>query len=351
MLRRLSKVIKTFGHRLVDDHTGAYAATSAYFLMMSFVPFIMILLAISRRANMNTTAIMNGMISYIPSGLKGYVTTIINEVYTKSYSFVPVSILILVWSAAKFFHAITNGLNVINKTKETRGWFFLRFRSMLVVIILLISVVIFMALKFVGENVQAQVETNQIASEFITFSLSFRSIVGYIVLFTAFLFVYKVLPNCQLTFRSQLPGALIVTTIWVFFSYLISLYYENNRNFNTIYGSLTGVILAMIWLYFCMFFVLLGAELNRIILEDPEENVIVSTFEDVRESNEKKRLMREVAASDLRSTRFVYEDYQPRDIEIDWADEAPRKRKERESSRRTVRKRNRAAIEQGGTHE
>ena len=104
----------------------------------------------------------------------------------------------------------------------------------------------------------------------------------------------------------------------------MSLYYEHNRNFSNIYGSLTGVVLAMIWLYFCMWFVLLGAELNRVLYEDPDQNFMVEAVDVMRDANVKKR--REIENNldehsiwrPLRDDDVETEDRQPEDIDIPW---------------------------------
>ena len=333
--------IKLFSKRMTEDHMGAYSATCAYFLMISFVPFIMIFLAIARKTSTDMTNVMNAMISIVPSGLKDYVSTIINEVYMKSYSILPFSLLILIWSAAKAFHAMTNGLNVISKVKETRGWFYLRFRSMMYVVVFLVLVVAAMYMQMSGKKINIMIASKfPVVASFLSFIYRFRSILTFIAFMLIFLFVYKFLPNCRYTFRSQLPGALIVTTVWMFFSYLLSIYYLNSKSFLTIYGSLTGIILAMIWLYFCMYFVLVGAEINRVIFEDPENNVIVNTVEGFKEASAKKReklqakIDAETKEAEEKADRAnEIPSAQPEDIEINWENEKPGRTDDAEISR------------------
>ena len=42
MFKKIIGGVKAFGSRMMEDHMGAYSATCAYFLMLSFIPFIMI---------------------------------------------------------------------------------------------------------------------------------------------------------------------------------------------------------------------------------------------------------------------------------------------------------------------
>lgn len=289
MIKDVLKVFKSFAARCADDHMGAYAATCAYFLIISFIPFFMIFVAVCRRANADLSSLTDAMLSVVPSGLKDYVGTIVEEVDRKTYAYVPISLLILVWSAAKVFHALTNGLNVISKVRETRGWFFLRFRSMVYVVIFMLLVVGAVLLAVFGQRIQIVIEARYpVINEIVRFIHSFRILFGYFGLILVFLFIYKFLPNCRYTFRSQLPGALIVSTVWMFFSYLLSLYYSHNANFTAIYGTLTGLILAMMWVYFCSYFILFGAELNRVLYEDPDGNVFVRSVDVVKDARSRK---------------------------------------------------------------
>ena len=310
-----------------DDHLGAYAATCAYFLMISFVPLFMVLLFLGRSFGTDTTLFTEGLVDLVPMGLKDYVLTITREVTSRIHVYVPLSVIILIWSAAKFFHAVTNGLNVISRVKETRGWFFLRFRSMAYVIVFMILAVMSLLLSIFGQSMMLSIsKAIPAVGEVITFLYSFRSLFGYVGLILVFLFIYKFLPNCRYTVMSQIPGALIVSTVWMFFSYLLTLYYGHNNNFNNIYGSLTGVIMAMIWLYFCCYFLLFGAELNRVIYEDPDDNVIVGIVDVLRDSSARKklRIMEELDEHSVWKPVAAEEaavSAQPKDIFIPWEDD------------------------------
>ena len=290
MLRELLRGFGTFGQRTMDDHLGAYAATCAYFVMISFVPFVMLFAGITALLEMDTNSLLSALMGVVPSGLSGYVKTVIGEVQSKSYAFLSMSGILLVWSAAKLIHAITNGLNVISKVKETRGWFYLRIRSMFFVVLFVAAVVVVLIFSIQSQAIRRDLEQNsaQIAG-ILGFFIHFRVLVGFFALVVIFMCLYKFLPNCKYSFYSQFPGALIASLIWEFFSFILSVYYSNNRSFNTLYGSITSIILTMIWLYFCMFFLLIGAEVNRVIYENPDDNVIITAINLSRENSRKKR--------------------------------------------------------------
>ena len=71
MIKKVLKIFGSFAKRMQKDHLGAYAATCAYFLMISFVPFFMIFTAIAGMTHMDVPELMGNFSAIIPSGLKG----------------------------------------------------------------------------------------------------------------------------------------------------------------------------------------------------------------------------------------------------------------------------------------
>ena len=66
-----------------------------------------------------------------------------------------------------------------------------------------------------------------------------------------------------LTAGLALPaGAAFSAAGWVLFSFFFSVFVENFSNYATIYGSLTAIIILMMWLYFCMYILLIGGEVS-----------------------------------------------------------------------------------------
>jgi membrane protein len=73
--------------------------------------------------------------------------------------------------------------------------------------------------------------------------------------------IFTALPNKKLAFKSQLPGAVICGVAWYIFSFGLSVYVDYFNGFS-MYGSLTTIALIMLWLYFCMYIMMMSAEVN-----------------------------------------------------------------------------------------
>ena len=89
-----------------------------------------------------------------------------------------------------------------------------------------------------------------------------RGLVTLAILFVFFLAIYAVLPFRRLSVKSQIPGAAFASVGWALFSTAFSIYFRYFKNFTVTYGSLAAVILMMLWLYFCICILFMGAEIN-----------------------------------------------------------------------------------------
>ena len=89
-------------------------------------------------------------------------------------------------------------------------------------------------------------------------------ILAFVVLF-AFALIYYIAPAAKQRFRWISPGAIIAFAFWLVFSLVFSYYVGNFGSYNKTYGSLAGVIVLMLYVYYTAVIMLVGAEMNQVI--------------------------------------------------------------------------------------
>jgi membrane protein len=81
-----------------------------------------------------------------------------------------------------------------------------------------------------------------------------------------FTIIYALAPNTRVTWRSVLPGAVLVALGWEIGKDLFAWYLKSGfARFSLVYGSLGAVITLLLWAYVSGMIVILGAELNAAI--------------------------------------------------------------------------------------
>lgn len=259
---------RRIARKIREDHVGAYAAQAAFFMMLSLVPMLMLLMTLVRYTPVTQSDIMIIISDVFPRSIRSAMIALVDEVYHQTGTTISLTLLVAFWSAGRGVLAITRGLNLVKGLTETRNYFFLRLRAAAYTGVFLVSLIMTLVLLGFGNEfsffLREQLPVIQYALELI---IEFRTIVAIGVLTILTLFIYRFLPIQSNRMKRLIPGAVFTACGWAFASFLFSIYMDIFKGFSNIYGSLTTIALIMLWLFFCMYVVLLGAEINDLLEE------------------------------------------------------------------------------------
>ncbi|NLL72159.1 MAG: YihY/virulence factor BrkB family protein [Clostridiales bacterium] len=265
MIKSTLNIINTFFKKIRDDYVSAFSAQAAFFIIVSFFPFVMFLLSIVPYFNIEESTVLRTFTQVFPSAFRSLIVSIITQIYDtpNSRTLISVTAITALWSAGKGFLAIMKGLNSIYGINETRKSFFLRITSTIYTLIFAIMLIVTMILFVFGNKLYLWI-TNKftVLEDLALVVISLRTIVGLITLMIFFLIIYMAVPNRKTKISNELPGAILCAGGWMGFSYAFSYYIDHYSNFTSMYGSLTTIVLFMLWMYFCMYILFIGAEVN-----------------------------------------------------------------------------------------
>ncbi|MGN0291249.1 MAG: YihY/virulence factor BrkB family protein [Lachnospiraceae bacterium] len=262
MIWKIFGNVKTFLDKCRVDNITAFAAQSAFFILLSAIPFIMVFSSMLKYTPITQDFLTQAVKMYMPSYISPLMISVIREVYSQSIGLTSIAAVVAIWSSAKGLQYLGTGLNMVNNCQETRNWFVLRFRAIGYTLVLILTLVVVLVLLVFGSTLQkAALKYVPIISNFMSLLIGMRVIVVMGLLIIFFALIFKMLPNRKASFKSQLPGAVLSAVSWYVFSFALSIYVEYFNGFST-YGSLATIVLVMLWLYFCMYILLLCAETN-----------------------------------------------------------------------------------------
>lgn len=246
-----------------DDHVGAYAAQSAYFIMLSFFPFIILLVTLIQYTSITAQDVYHAAQMIFPESMDNFIMGLIEEVYSKTALTVSLSAIVTAWSAGKGFLALMRGMNTIYNVEERRNYLILRFRSALYTVAFVVAVILSLVVLVFGNSLhEAAVEYVPFLAVITGVIVRFKGILAIGFLSVVFVVMYRFVPNRKARLISQVPGAVFSAVCWYLFSIGFSVYVEYSPGLANMYGSLTTIVLVMLWLYFCMYIMLIGAEIN-----------------------------------------------------------------------------------------
>ncbi|MDD4690217.1 MAG: YihY/virulence factor BrkB family protein [Eubacteriales bacterium] len=250
-----------------QDCIGAYSAQAAFFIIISFFPFLMLLLSLASMLNISAPIMEYFSVDLMPKAVQNMVNSIVNEVYSGgTKSMISIAGILTLWAASKGVTALITGLNSVYGIPETRNFVMVRVLSMIYTILFSIVLIVVIVILVFGKSLYHWlIGSFPWMSDVLTPILSVRTIVAYFSLTLFFWALFIVIPHRRARVFTEIPGAIIASSGWIGFSYLFSYYIDNIGNYSYIYGSLTAVVLFMVWLWFCMFILFVGAEINILL--------------------------------------------------------------------------------------
>lgn len=267
-IKDIYKKISDISAEIACDHVGAYAAQTAFFFLLCMIPIILLLLTLVQYTPVTKADVMTAVIQVFPSSVDSLITSIVNQVYNQSTGVVPITIIVALWSAGKGVLAMSSGLNCVYNCQETRNYIFLRIRATLYTVMFILVIILLLVLSVFGNSLNILIEEHvPIMKNMADWLIRARIVITPIVMLTFLMLIYKFLPNRKDKYRKQLPGAVFATIGWMVVSWVFSVYVDIFQGFSSMYGSLTTIMLIMMWLYFCMYSILLGGELNVMLYD------------------------------------------------------------------------------------
>ena len=258
---------RKIAEKFIRDEMTLSAALASFFIVMAAFPSIMMLMTVVQLIpNLSARDVESTILALIPDvrQVAPLVQNIIIDLYTKSPATVlSVTIVVALWSASKGMQGVERGLNRAYECPIQRNYLVSRLVNMGYTLLFLLTCILSLLFLVFGDSIQSFLDnTFPIAADVAKNILSTRSFLAIVLLVACFTGLYTYLPHRHLLARRQLPGALFSTSGWWVFSYGFSMYFNFFSRFSYMYGSLTAIILLMLWIYFCICILFLGAEIN-----------------------------------------------------------------------------------------
>lgn len=266
---RFSK-LNAFCQKLGRDNLSPFAAEVTLFTVISVFPFFMFLFSLFSLLHISYASFFEFIDKLLPNMILPYVHHFFeNYLPETTTAFTAVAALAALWAGSKGFLGIEKGLNGIYEQAEQRNPFYRRFLSLIYTVVLALFILALLAV-FVFGNLMFDRINNAFpkAEPVIETIRSSRTGITLVVLTIFFTTVFRFVPNRRAhktNLLTELPGALVASAGWVGFSFLYSYYINNLSNYSAIYGSLTTIVMLLLWLYTCIFIMFFGAEINTLL--------------------------------------------------------------------------------------
>lgn len=265
-LRLLQKMCEKMWNNMKKDRISASAAQCAYYVILSFIPFVILLLTLIQYTNIEPQQLFNIISKVIPQNMSEMVLGVIMEVYSKSIGTISISLIFTLFSADRGLYALIKGLRLVYNfnNNEEKSFIYLKLMSLLKTVVFIIIMVVGLVILVFGSSIISTIQEHfGLLKGYTLFSEIITYIISLLVIFVVFLCIYKFIPGHKITFKSQIRGAIFGSIALNVVSFLFARYLDIFKGFSITYGSLTTLMLIMMWTYTCFYIIFLGAEINK----------------------------------------------------------------------------------------
>jgi membrane protein len=258
---------KSLGHRATDQ-----AAAIAFYMFLSIFPLLLAAI---------------GAAGYFLDSAQAqqYVYDFVDDAFPRSAELIKrnveavvgargklglVGLIGLLWSASAAFGSITRAVNLALGATSARSYVWSKIRFLLMTAVVSILLIASVALTTAVEVLLTDDGPwlQKLGLETAGLSRIKGWATSFVFVFLMFALVFKVAPNVSTSWRGVLPGALLAAVISEAGKAAYLVYVDRFANLEASFGSLSSIVVLLLWLYLSALALVFGAEYNAVLADN-----------------------------------------------------------------------------------
>ena len=248
----------------------------AFFLILSIFPLLMLIGYIGTLFDVSIVSVIKFINDALPEEIASVIIDVINgKSFDRSIGISMITGFILASNGA---HAIIIASNALYGFPCDD---FIRRRiKALILIIILVSLFVFTTLVLAYGNVIIKLifEYINVSNGYKTFYKIFTVVkwpVAFIMMLFTIKLIYVIAPDWKILSKNTTKGALFTATGWTISTAVFSYYVSHFAKYDIFYGSLSNIVILMIWVYVISYILVIGIAINVNEYKDKNEEEVV----------------------------------------------------------------------------
>jgi membrane protein len=259
-------VLRRVANDAISDEAGAAAASCGFYALLALFPTISVAVSLYGLVAdpLAVEGQLEGLRGVLPTSTYELIAARVRELAAKGPTELSwglaLGLPVALWSAMNGAKSIIAALNVAYQERERRSFLNLNLVALLFTLGGIVGVAVALAVIVGVPAALPFTWLGPLASAAVR-ACSFALLLGFTVVALAVL--YRFAPSrAEARWRWITPGSLLAAGLWLLTSLAFSFYVSNFGSYDAYYGTLGGVVVALLWFYISAYAVILGAELN-----------------------------------------------------------------------------------------
>lgn len=263
--------IKRLISSVIENDFFGMAAEMGFMLVIGIFPFMLFLMAVfgwlGNKSLMDPVIIF--LANFMPDQAMNLIITVLSEVMIFSQGGIMAigGFIATLFLSMNGMAVVLKGLNRAYKVKETRSLIYTRILSLLMVFVDVMVLFLSINLIIFGKVIVSFLVKHMFISKVVAIVLlTLRWPIAFAALFLMAFLSYYILPdlrgNERFKRKSAIPGSFFFVIFWLVASWGFSIYVNNLKTYNMVYGTIGAFAVLMVWLYYTSILILIGGEIN-----------------------------------------------------------------------------------------
>lgn len=256
---------------IIKNDFYGMAAEMGFMMVLGIFPFMLFLMSffgwLGNKDLMGP--VLRFLTNFMPAQAMDLIITVLSEVmiFSKGKLMFVIGIIVTLFLSTNIMAVILKGLNRAYKVEETRNFIYTRILAFIMLVVNVLILFLCINLIIFGKViVNLFVNYLNMTEQVAKLLLTFRWPVAFAGLFVMALLCYYILPdlkgNEKFKIKSALWGTLFFCSFWLIGSWGFSIYVNNLKTYNMVYGTIGAFAVLMVWFYYTSILILVGAEIN-----------------------------------------------------------------------------------------
>jgi len=274
-VRKLSlrRFILRFWELITKNELMAVGGQVAYYIILSFFPLLIFLLTLASYFNLTIHQLLEDLSYLIPGESYSVIDKVLTEVLSnRSPTLLSLGMLGAFWASLNGINAMMRGIGKAYQITETRSFIRLKLTAILFLIIIFIAMILSFTFLVFGEKLGSLLfQFFEAGSLFPYIWEKLRLLIQFCFLVLAFVILNQMATRAKYSTWLMFPGSLIAATGWIVISLAFSFYVRYFSNYSVTYGSIGGIIILILWIYWSCAIFLLSCAFNAVLIERKEK--------------------------------------------------------------------------------
>lgn len=262
-MNKLKKELKHLFNLINEPEMKILPSHLAFFTVLSLIPIITLIAYTATLFKVPLNSFIDTLQGVLPKEVSNILLPIING---KGLDLsVGLSMIFVFFLASNGTHSIIVASNTMYGI-EHANYLVRRIKALIIIIIILLTIIFNLLVIGFGNNIVHWILELKVLSDvsptLYKIFVLFKWPVALIFIFMLVKLLYTIAPDSKIPSRYTNKGALFTTVFWIIATIIYSFYVTNFTNYNLFYGSLTNVIVMMIWIYILSYILVFGMAIN-----------------------------------------------------------------------------------------